>query len=111
MASKFPKYGSLEWKIYQYEQAKIAKRGRNYKYATGNEFEELDRKGYIEYADEKHHFPSTGMDVVKRLRSEGNYATMLLVSNNVRGCPDVHIYYKPKVSKNKIGNINAVNQC
>ena len=96
--SKFPKYGTTEWRIYQYEQAKIARRGRNYRYATGNECEILEGNGYVLY-DKVVHFPSTGNDIVKELRASGNYATMLLVAGNVRGCPSVYIYYKPKVNK------------
>lgn len=92
---RFPKYGTLEWKLYQYEQAKLARRGRNYRYANDRDFEELDRKGYIEY-NQAVIFPSVGMDIVRKLRSEGNYATMLLVSGKVRGRPSVYIYYKPK---------------
>lgn len=92
---KIPKYGTLAWRIYQYEQAKIARRGRNYKYMTGNESEILEARGYIEH-EEKVQFASTGQEIVKRLRGEGYYAKMLLLSTRVRGCPDIYIFKKKK---------------
>ena len=93
-----PKYGTTAWKVYQYEQAHIARPGRNYKYLSGNEIEILEEKGYIKY-EHKVTFPSVGQDIVRQLRLEGNYATMLLAACSIKGCPEVYIYYKPKKLK------------
>lgn len=90
-----PKYGTLQWKAYQYEQNKISRRGRNYKYdPDGKIAEKIESSGYVFHKEFQ--FPSSGMDEVLRLRKSGHFARMLLYANKVRGCPDVHIYKKLK---------------
>ncbi len=92
---KWPKYGTTEWQAYQYQQNKIARRGKNYRYITDNEDEVLEAKGYVRH-EGKVWFPSTGQEIVRRLRAEGYYAQMLLVATQVRGCPEVYIFKKKK---------------
>lgn len=90
-----PKYGTPQWKAYQYKCQLEARRGKNYRYDDGTKIDLLLDRGYIEYS-EKIHFPSTGLGVIKKLRESGNFAQMYLIANSVRGCSDVVILYKPK---------------
>lgn len=91
----FPKHGSIEWRIFQYKRAHEARRGKNYRYSDGAEFDELEAKGYVLH-EQKFSFPSVAFEEVKRLRASGYFAQMFLVATAVRGCPDIYIYKKKK---------------
>lgn len=95
MANDFPKYGSKEWKLYQYKRALEARRGHNYTYDDGTIADDLERKGYVLH-DVKPKHASVGNDICKELRKEGYFARMLLYTSAVRGYPDVVIYKKRK---------------
>lgn len=84
-----PKYGSTEWKLYQYEQAQKARRGHNYAYFTEELGEELKAKGYRwhdftkpigngsfedrEYTESE----LLAQEVVKSYRENGHYARII----------------------------------
>lgn len=46
MKDKIPKYGTIEWGIYQYEQQKKSMRGHNYRYFNEKWWKEMEDKGW-----------------------------------------------------------------
>lgn len=98
-----PKYGTMEWKAYQYEQAKKAKRGHNYQYWSDKHVEMLEN-GWELYVfshkvGEKHATRSeiSAKEIVEKLRNEGNYARIVAgYSKNRQGVKMFTIIYKKK---------------
>lgn len=79
--SQYPKYGSREWKIFQYLQALKARRGHNYAYYSSALDEELEAKGYqwhkFKDGDHSTYSELEAKEVVETLRSNSNYARII----------------------------------
>ena len=73
-----PKYGTTEWRAYQYDRAKLANRGHNYAYWNDKHYEMLE-SGWSLYefdGNTRHDRQATtseliAKDVVSKLRSDG----------------------------------------
>lgn len=96
-----PKYGTSEWKVYQYIMTQIARRGRSFKYDDGTKMQELESKGYQQYDGEIYH-PSIAKDIAESYRANGNFASVILVACGVRGFPECYVYFKPKKKNNEL---------
>lgn len=98
---ELPKYGTLAFKSWQYERMKESQRGHNYKYLTDEAYFDLEKKGYERYMFKKSIqgdetlLEGQAQDVVKKLRSTGNYARIFCVSNSLR-IKTFTVYYKKK---------------
>lgn len=100
-AKSLPRYGTPEFKLWQYEKMKESRRGHNYAYLTDEIFEDLEKKGYQRYLfkesiqGDETLLETLAQDVVKKLREEGNYARIFCVSNSLR-VKTFMVYYKKK---------------
>ena len=98
---KYPKYGTPEFRGWQYERMKEANRGHNYSYLTDEIDKDLERKGYERYIfknglqGDETMLEGQAQDAVKKLRSEGNYARIFCVSNSLR-IKTFTVYYKKR---------------
>ena len=103
-----PKYGSLEWRAFQYKAALEAKRGHNYSYFSEKLQEELLAKGYqwhefnsprTEMAHKK--FCTTSeyiaKDAVDQYRATGHYARIICgMEQNVQRVKYFSVIFKKK---------------
>jgi len=77
-----PQYGTADWRMYQYEQVKIANKGHNYQYWNDEKHQKMLDNGYDLYKfDEKYGYAISSelhaKEIVDRLRSEGNYVRII----------------------------------
>jgi hypothetical protein len=100
---EIPEYGSLAWGLYQYEQAKKAMRGHNYKYYNEAEWKKLEEKGYKFYEFSKGYEARatsseiSAQEIVKKLRAEGNSARIIVgYHKNVQKQKMFSVIFKPK---------------
>jgi len=88
--TNYPEYGSMEWKMFQYEAAKKAKRGHNYAYYTDEMGKELKDKGYqwhlftrncnmdgTKVTDDYTASENAAKEAVEQYRSSGHYARVI----------------------------------
>ena len=103
-----PEYGSWEWRLYQYEMAKVANRGHNYQYWNEEKHSKMLENGWQLYKFEKNLSRTIGetyatlsensaQEIVKQLRTENNYARIIAgYSQNVQRMKMFSIIYKKK---------------
>jgi hypothetical protein len=103
MRKDIPKYGTPAWGLYQYEQAKIAKRGHNYQYYNESIHEQMLNDGWDWYKfNDKYEQWATSSEllakeIVDKLRSEGNYARIIAgYSQNPQKIKMFSVIYKSK---------------
>lgn len=98
-----PKYGSKEWGLYQYEQAKKAKRGHNYEYWNEVKHSKMLKSGWslFKFEDKFDKYAISAeykaAEIVKKLRSEENFARIIAgYSQNIQRIKMFSIIYKTK---------------
>jgi hypothetical protein len=101
---KIPKYGTPEWGLFQYEQAKIAKRGHNYEYWNEKKHYKMLENGWALYVFKKHKDDNKAIsseisakEVVEKLRTENYFARIVCgYSQNVQRIKMFSVIYKKK---------------
>ncbi len=96
------KYGSLEWKIFQYKQQLKAKRGHNYSYLTDELYQDLIKKGYnlhvFNDGNSTTMLECEAKDVVDDYRKKGFYARIICETSMIR-CKFFGVWHKKRKNK------------
>ncbi len=110
-----PKYGTIEWRVYQYEKAKIAMRGHNYEYWNEKKHSKMLQEGwnlqkFTNRMGERNATSSeiSAKEMVEKLRKENYFARIVCgYSQNVQHIKMFSVIYKKKL-KSKESNDNCV---
>jgi len=104
-----PKYGSPQWRLYQYEMVKMNNRGHNYEYWNEEKHNKMLDNGWNLYvvtdkgpAYEQFATPSEykAKEIVEKLRSENNFARIIAgYCQNVQHTKEFSVIYKPQKTK------------
>lgn len=104
-SKKIPKYGSIEWGIYQYEQQKKFMRGHNYRYFNEKWWKKMESKGWkmhqfhSKYDRDATDIESIAKEWVEQYRNDGCNARIICGYHKTRQRTKFYtVIYK---SKNK----------
>lgn len=90
-----PKYGTSEWKAYQYVQALIAKRGPKIIYDDGTKLDAYLEKGY-EIIEKTSSIGYATNTLIPKYREKNYYCVAIGFKTSVFGCPEILILIKLK---------------